>query len=89
MALGARRESIGLLVVAQVTRLAAAGTACGLLIAVVVMRYASSLFFQVSALDAVTYLTAAALISLVAIAAGYFPARRAARLDPVTVMNFE
>jgi ABC-type antimicrobial peptide transport system permease subunit len=88
-ALGARRGAIVRLVVGQGLRPAMLGVAAGLAAAVGLGRFRESLLFDVSSLDPVTYGGVTALIVAVALAACWLPARRAARLDPVTVLRSE
>jgi putative ABC transport system permease protein len=89
MALGAPRQRIANLVVSQVARLAGIGLVCGLPIALVVMRFASSMLFDVGPGDLTTYGIAAVLMSGVAATAAAVPARRAARLDPLAALRLE
>jgi putative ABC transport system permease protein len=88
-ALGARRGAIVRLVVGQGLRPAMLGVAAGLAAAVGLGRFLESLLFDVSSLDPVTYGGVTAVIVAVALAACWLPARRAARLDPVTVLRSE
>ncbi|HEV8337432.1 MAG TPA: ABC transporter permease [Candidatus Polarisedimenticolia bacterium] len=89
MALGARQPQILQLVLRQGLRLAAAGTALGLGLALALTRWMESLLYQVSATDPVTFAGIAALMLSVAAAACYLPARRASRVDPMIALRYE
>jgi ABC-type antimicrobial peptide transport system permease subunit len=69
--------------------LAVAGAAVGLGGAVALVRAMESLLYGVSPLDPVTFAVAALLLFVVASAASYFPARRAAHVDPVYALRSE
>jgi ABC-type antimicrobial peptide transport system permease subunit len=89
MALGAgSREVLGL-VVGQGMRLVGIGLLLGLTGAWVLSRVLTSQLYDVSARDPFTYLTVAALLGAVALAALYVPARRAVRRDPMTSLRSE
>jgi putative ABC transport system permease protein len=89
MALGAgSREVLGL-VVGQGMRLVGFGLLLGLTGAWVLSRVLTSQLYDVSARDPFTYLTVAALLGAVALAALYLPARRAVRLDPMASLRSE
>jgi putative ABC transport system permease protein len=89
MALGARQPQILRLVLRQGLRLAAAGTAIGLGLALALTRWMESLLYRVSATDPVTFAGIAALMLFVASAACYLPARRASRVDPMIALRYE
>jgi predicted permease len=89
MAIGAQRADVLRLVVGEGVRLAAAGVAIGLGASFAITRLLSSLLFGVSATDPVTFAGLAVLLSLVAMAASYIPARRAMRLDPNLALRYE
>ena len=87
MALGAQPGNILGMVLGRGMRLAAAGLAFGIGGALALTRLMASLLFGVSATDAMTYVLMALFLGLVAILASYFPALRAARLDPMIALR--
>jgi putative ABC transport system permease protein len=89
VALGAASADIVRLVLGQGARIAAWGVAAGILLAALGTRALGSLLFGVAPLDPATMATAAALLTLVAMAASYVPARSAARTDPMTALRAE
>ena len=89
MALGAARGGIAWMVVREVLALAAIGAAGGLAIALAAGRLVASLLFGVRPLDAPTLALATAMMLALAALAGWLPARRAARLDPVATLRCE
>lgn len=89
MALGAQVGDVLKLVVGEGVRLAVAGVVIGLIGAFIVTRALSSLLFGVSATDMTTFLTVAVILATVAIMASYFPARRAALVDPMGALRYE
>jgi putative ABC transport system permease protein len=89
MALGAGRGRILGMVVGQGAWLAAAGVGAGLAGALALSRYLATLLFGVSARDPLTFVVVPAVLFLVALAASYVPARRAARVDPIVSLRCE
>ncbi len=89
MALGARAEDVVRLVLGQAMAVAAAGVVVGMAGALALRRVVVSMLFGVGASDPTTFLLVAALLALVALAAGYVPARRAARVDPSAALRAE
>jgi predicted permease len=89
MALGAPAAGMSRMVVAQSLRLTGAGIAIGLIVTLLSARALTSLLFEVSATDPLTLLAGSALLLIVATAASWLPARRAAKVDPVMVMKAE
>jgi len=89
MALGAQQQTLTGMFVRHGLALTGIGVACGLAVAIVVMRLMSSLLFKVSPVDPVAY--GAASIGLVATAflASYLPSRRVSTVDPVEALRAE
>ncbi len=87
MALGATTARVKRDIVAHTLRLAVAGIAAGVLASAVTTRLMESLLFEVSPWDAVTYAGMATAVVLLALASGYIPARRAARIDPIEALR--
>jgi putative ABC transport system permease protein len=89
MALGAAPATMMKLMLGSGLRLALVGTALGLAAAFLFARLMTGLLFGVSATDPLTFLSVAALLTLVALAACYIPARRAVRVDPMVALRYE
>ncbi len=89
VALGARRNDVLKLVLAQGFRLAVLGLLLGVIAAFALTRLMASMIYGVSSTDATTFLTVALLLSFVALAACYIPSRRALRVDPMVALRYE
>jgi predicted permease len=89
MALGAQRKDMLSLVVGRGLKLVLLGLALGLVAALAVTRFVSSLLYGVTATDPVTFVGVSLLLLLVAGLASWLPARRATKLDPMTVLRHE
>lgn len=87
MALGARRDDVARLVVGSGLRQALGGVAIGITIAWIVSVRLADLLFHTSSRDPVIYAAVVVLLLLVALVASLLPARRASRVDPVTVLR--
>ena len=89
MALGAQQASVAWLVMREVLALLAFGLIVGVPAAYGLGRYVSTQLFNVPAADIWTALSAIAILSLVAAAAGFVPARRATAVDPIKTLRYE
>ena len=89
IALGARKADILRLVIGHGVALTGIGIVIGLIASLAATRLMTSLLFQTSATDPLTFLTSAAIFLLVAFVASYVPARRATRIDPTTALRAE
>jgi len=89
VALGAHSRKILGLVLAHGAKLTATGVGVGTAAAFLVTRLMRSLLFGVSPFDPLTFATVALVLTVVAIAACYIPARRASRVDPIVALRFE
>jgi len=89
MALGAQRRNLVRLVMRQGLLLVFAGAAVGTGAAIGLTRLMASMLFNVHPSDPVTYANVAILLLLVALAACYIPARRAASIDPMQALRTE
>jgi len=87
MAIGAQAGDIFRMVIGEGLRLSLTGLALGLVASWWLERTASSLLFGVTATDPLTFTTASLLLTAVAIAACYFPARRAMTVDPTVALR--
>jgi predicted permease len=89
MALGARPSDVRRMLLAEGGRLAALGVAVGLAGAVLLTHAMSSLLYGVGPRDPMTLASVPAVLAAVALAATFFPARRASRVNPVTALRSE
>ncbi|HEV3063234.1 MAG TPA: ABC transporter permease [Vicinamibacterales bacterium] len=89
MALGAVPGDVIWLVMREVLALVGSGIVLGLIGALVLKRYVGSQLYGVGANDPTTVVAAVLLLGLVALVAGYVPARRATRVSPVLALRYE
>jgi predicted permease len=89
MALGAQRPTLTAMFVRQGLQLTAIGVACGLVVAFISMRLMSSILFNVSPVDPITYIVITIGVVATAYLACYLPSRRAATVDPVHALRAE
>jgi putative ABC transport system permease protein len=89
MALGARRGDVLRLVVLQGMVVALAGAVVGLLGALALTRFMTSLLYKVGSTDVATFVAVPVVLAGVALAASYLPARRATRIDPLLALRHE
>ena len=89
MALGAARGNVLRLVMREVVILAAAGLGVGIPVALALGKLVESQLFAMKAGDPAVIAGAAAVVLLVSALAGYLPARRATRIDPMRALRWE
>lgn len=87
MALGATAGNVRGQVMGETMRLALAGISIGLVASVALARLISTLLYDTSPVDPMTFLATSGLLIAVAAAAGYVPALRASRVDPMTALR--
>jgi predicted permease len=89
MALGASAGRVQRRIIAETFRLAAAGVALGIVASWAVGRALGGLLFGVTATDPVTFVSMMGILTAIALLAGYVPARRASRIDPLVALRVE
>jgi predicted permease len=89
MALGADAGQVRMMVMRQVGRMLLIGGVIGIVAAIGLGRAARSLLYELQAHDPVVVLLAVAMLTAVAIVAGFIPARRAALVDPMSALRYD
>jgi ABC-type antimicrobial peptide transport system permease subunit len=89
MALGAGRPDMVRLILGQGLRLTGIGVGLGLAIAYALTRVLASLLFGVKAADPLTFAGVAMILALIALGSTWFPARRAAAVEPVEALRYQ
>ena len=89
MALGAQQKDIFKLLIREGMLLTLIGLITGLVAAVGLTRFLSTLLYGVNSLDLLTYAFVALLLAGVALLASFFPAREATKVDPVRALSYE
>ena len=89
IAVGAEGRDILGMILREGLALSVSGLVLGLIAAIWLSRFLSSLVYGVSAFDPVTFVGVSALLMAVAAAACYVPARRAARVNPLSALKYE
>ena len=87
--LGAQPEDVFKIVVGEGLQLALVGVGVGIIAALAMTRVLQSFLYGVSAYDPPTFLAVALLLTMVAVAASFFPARRATLVDPMVALRYE
>jgi predicted permease len=89
MALGATRANILQLILARTFKLTAFGIIAGLVAAFFLSRFLNSILFGITTHDTITFVAVPVCLIAIALLAGYLPARRATRVDPVRSLRYE
>jgi putative ABC transport system permease protein len=89
MALGARRFDVLRLVVGKAIKMAAAGLAIGVAMALLLSHALSSMLFGVIRIDGIVFILLTVLLAAVAALAAYIPARWATKVDPMQALRYE
>jgi putative ABC transport system permease protein len=89
MALGASPGTVRRMVLLEGCRIAASGLTIGLVAALALTRFLKGQLFGIGATDPYTFVGAAIVLLIVALAACYLPARRAMRVDPLVALRYE
>jgi putative ABC transport system permease protein len=87
--MGAQPGDVFRIIVGEAFRLALVGVGIGLVAALALTRLLRSFLFGISAYDPLTFIGVSVLLTTVAIAASYFPARRATQVDPLVALRYE
>ena len=87
LALGAEAGDVLRMIVGHAVRLAAIGLAIGVVLALALSRTLTSLLYETAGTDPLTFAAVVGVLGAVAIAASYFPARRASRIPPVEALR--
>lgn len=89
LALGAQPHDVFKLIIGQGLRLTVMGMVIGLAVALLTTRFLRSFLYEISPTDPLAFAAICGILLVVAIGAAYFPARRAARLDPMVTLRYE
>ena len=88
-ALGAERQDVIKLVLRRTVWLAVFGISLGIAGAMALTRFLSSLLYGVTSRDPATFIVVSLVLAGVALLAGYIPARRVAKVDPLVALRYE
>jgi putative ABC transport system permease protein len=89
MALGAERRRVMLMVLEQSGKMVGVGVLVGIVGSLGASRLIGSMLFRVKSYDPLTFIAVAVVLSAVALAACFVPARRASRVDPMVALRYE
>src|SRR5699024_920382 len=87
MALGSTRSNVTALILGDSMKLTMLGVAIGIAGALALTRVVAGLLYEVSAFDAMTFVSAPLMLAGVGFVASWIPARRAAKVDPAIAMR--
>jgi ABC-type antimicrobial peptide transport system permease subunit len=87
MALGATQGNVQLSVIGKTLRLALIGIAAGTIASLAVAKGISALLYATAPTDPITFVSMIFLLASVALLAGYLPARRASRINPMVALR--
>jgi putative ABC transport system permease protein len=89
LAIGADRGDITRMILGNAARLSGIGLAAGVVLALALSRTVTSLLYETTGTDPVTFAAVVGVLAAVALAASYIPARRAARIPPVDALRYQ
>jgi predicted permease len=89
MALGAQANQVLTLILREVSWMAIAGTAFGICVALWLSRFIQSMLYGLQSWDPITLASVAAILILIALLAGYGPARRASKVNPTQALRHD
>ncbi len=89
MALGATRKDVVFMVIREGTVLLLTGLGLGLVVGLGLARIAKSMFYDISPIDPVSIAVTIMVLIVMSLLAGFIPARRAARIDPMVALRYE
>lgn len=89
MALGAQQRNVLALILSQGLKMVAGGLAVGLMLALAMTRVMRALLYEVKPTDPLTYGAVMVILAIVSILACWFPAKRAAKVDPMNTLRSE
>jgi putative ABC transport system permease protein len=89
MTLGAQRGAIVRMVIGDSIATTVAGVALGVAGAMAISRYLEGLLFGITPLDVMTFVAVSVIFAVAVVIAALMPARRATRVDPLTVLRYE
>ena len=89
MALGAPQSAVASMILREILVLVAVGSVGGAVVALGLARFVESLVFGLTPHDPVTVVASVVLLLAIGLVAGYLPARRAARIDPLIALRSE